>query len=312
MTSLNDEPLQKDLSALVMVGDCLTWGERTLRDSKVFLGHGTDSFHDEAVILLLHALEQPWDVDPAIVDQAISPAQRVRFAQLIQRRVEERLPAPYLTGRAWFCGLEFIVDERVLIPRSPIAELIERGFTPWLMPDRVKRVLDLCTGGGCIAIACAHVFEQADIDASDIDTEALTVCQLNIDAYQLNDRVHPLQGDGLQAAHGEYDLIVSNPPYVDAQDMQTLPQEYRYEPVLALASGEDGLDFTRSLLAQAADYLTSEGVLVVEVGNSMAAMEQVWPSVPFVWLEFERGGQGVFLLTRDQLIEYRDLFLQAL
>lgn len=312
MTTLSEQALQQAMTELKTVGDCLAWAEQQLAEAEVYLGHGTDSFHDEAVALLLHVLNKPWDVDPAIVEDAIEPALRDRFMLLIRRRINDRIPAAYLTGRAWFCGLEFIVDERVLIPRSPVAELIAQQFSPWIAADDVSRVLDLCTGGGCIAIACAHAFEQADIDASDIDADALAVCQLNIDAYQLNERVRALQGDGLAAAQGTYDIIVSNPPYVDAQDMQALPDEYRHEPELALASGSDGLDFTRKLLANAADYLTEQGILVVEVGNSMEAVEDVWPTVPFVWVEFTYGGHGVFLLTRDQLVEHRDLFLQAL
>lgn len=312
MTTLNDQALQQAASALVTVGDCLAWAEQALTEAEVFLGHGTDSFHDEAVALLLHVLDKPWDVDPAIVEEAIEVASRERFMLLIQRRINDRTPAAYLTGRAWFCGLEFIVDERVLIPRSPVAELIAQQFAPWVEADKVSRVLDLCTGGGCIAIASAFAFEQADIDASDIDAGALEVCQQNIDAYELADRVHPLLGDGLAAAHGQYDVIVSNPPYVDALDMLALPQEYRHEPELALASGVDGLDFTRKLLAQASDYLSEQGILVVEVGNSMEAVEDTWPTVPFVWLEFTYGGHGVFLLTREQLIEHRDVFVQAL
>lgn len=312
MTTLSDQALQQAMAGLKTVGDCLTWAEKQLAEADVYLGHGTDSFHDEAVALLLHVLDKPWDVDPAIVEETMDPPLRDRLMVLIQRRINDRIPAAYLTGRAWFCGLEFIVDERVLIPRSPVAELIAQQFAPWIAEDEVSRVLDLCTGGGCIAIACAHAFEQADIDACDIDAEALAVCQLNIDNYKLNERVHPRQGDGLAAAHGLYDIIVCNPPYVDAQDMQALPEEYRHEPELALASGSDGLDFTRKLLADAADYLTEHGILVVEVGNSMEAVEELWPNVPFVWVEFTYGGHGVFLLTREQLIENRDVFVQAL
>ncbi len=311
-TLLDSDAVAAVLPTLHTIGDALSWGTSQLELGEVFLGHGTDNYHDEAVALLLHVLGLPWDVDASVVEQPMPAEAASRFAALLQRRINERVPTPYLTGEAWFCGLLFGVDERVLIPRSPIAELIETRFVPWLKPETVQRVLDLCTGGGCIAIACAHAFPDAEVDATDIDDAALAVCRDNIARYQLQGRVRARAGDGLAAADGRYDLIVSNPPYVDAADMASLPDEYRHEPELALASGDDGLDFTRRLLAGAAEYLTEDGVLVVEVGNSMEAVEQVWPQVPFVWLEFERGGDGVFVLGRQQLLECREIFQQTL
>jgi len=310
--TLDDQTLAAALPGLRTVGEALDWAREALAQSGVFLGHGTDNYHDEAVALLLNVLGLPWDVDPSVLSRPLAVEDAQALGALLQRRINERVPTPYLTGEAWFCGLPFTVDERVLIPRSPIAELIEAGFVPWLDPTRVQRVLDLCTGGGCIAIACAHAFEQAQVDATDIDDGALAVCRENIARYQLGGRVHARAGDGLAAARGRYDLIVSNPPYVDAEDMASLPSEYRHEPELALASGQDGLDFTRRLLAGAADYLTDDGILVVEVGNSMVAVERVWPQVPFLWLEFERGGDGVFLLNRQQLLDSREIFQQTL
>lgn len=312
MSNISEQQWHAELGALSSVGDALQWGEQKLAAAEVFLGHGTDSYHDEVVALLLYAIEQPWNVDPSIVEATLTDGQRDLFGGLLLKRINQRVPVPYLTGKAWFCGLEFSVDERVLIPRSPIAELIEYRFYPWVEADNVSRVLDLCTGGGCIAIACAHAFPGAQIDATDIDEGALEVCRENIAQYELKDRVRARLGDGLAAAEGQYDLIVSNPPYVDAQDMASLPDEFRHEPELALASGEDGLDFTRKVLVQAADYLSEQGVLVLEVGNSMEAVERVWPTVPFMWLEFERGGHGVFIITREQLIEYREIFQQTL
>lgn len=296
----------------VTVGEALQWSETSFAEANIFLGHGTDSFHDEAVLLLLHVLGLPWDVDASVVEQPMPDDALTRLQTFVHRRICERVPVPYLIGRAWFAGLEFVVDERVLIPRSPLAELIEQGFAPWLEPERVMRVLDLCTGSGCIAIACGYAFPEAEIDASDIDTDALEVCRENIARHGMEGRVHALQGDGLEAARGRYDLIVCNPPYVDAEDMASLPDEYRHEPEHALASGIDGLDFTRVLLQRAADYLTEDGILVVEVGNSMAAVEEAWPRVPFLWLEFERGGHGVFLLAREQLEQYREHFRDGL
>lgn len=312
MTTESAKQLHVPPENLVTVGDALRWAEAELADAGVFLGHGTDSFHDEAVALLLYVLDLHWDTDADVLSEPMPGEALQRLAELLGRRIDERVPVPYLTGTAWFAGLEFRVDERVLIPRSPLAELIEQGFAPWLDPERVTRVLDLCTGSGCIAIACAHAFPEAIVDASDIDAGALEVCRENIVRYGLQERVRVYQGDGLTPVAGRYELIVCNPPYVDATDMATLPAEYRHEPEHALASGGDGLDFTRGLLAHAADYLSDEGVLVVEVGNSMEAVENHWPQVPFLWLEFERGGHGVFLLTRDQLDQYRDLFRNGL
>lgn len=303
-----DEQAQA-IATLRTVRDALRWGESALRRGKVFLGHGTNEYGDEAVCLLLDTLGMPWDAaDQRLLDARLLPMEMERYVGLMVRRVNERIPAPYLTGRAWFAGLEFSVDERVLIPRSPIAELIEQGFEPWLSAERVQRVLDLCTGGGCIAVALAYAFPDAQVDATDISDDALAVARQNISEHGLDERVHPRQGDGLAAAQGRYDLIVSNPPYVDAADMAALPDEYRHEPGLALASGHDGLDFTRTLLRDAADYLTDDGLLIVEVGNSWEAVVQQWPEVPFFWFEFERGGHGVFMLDRAQLVQWQHQF----
>ncbi len=288
--------------------DCLRWGESALRRAGVFLGHGTDDHGDECLALLLHVLALPADTDPRMLDARLLSDEIEAFVGLMKRRVNERVPTPYLTGEAWFCGLPFQVDERVLIPRSPLAELIEARFQPWLDPDRVGRVLDLCTGSGCIAIACAHALEHAAVDASDLSEDALAVCRANIQAHGLTDRVRAIQADGLDGLEERYDLILSNPPYVDAEDLAAMPREYHHEPELALASGADGLDFTRRLLAGAADRLTEDGVLIVEVGNSDRHVVETWPEVPFLWFEFERGGQGVFMLERRQLIDYRDHF----
>jgi ribosomal protein L3 glutamine methyltransferase len=217
---------------------------------------------------------------------------------------------PYLTHRATFAGLDFYVDERVLVPRSPIAEMIENRFSPWLYNKPVNRVLDLCTGSGCIAVACAYAFEDAEVDALDISNEALEVAQINIETLGVMDRVYPMQSDLFSAIPKgpQYDLIVSNPPYVDAVDLANMPEEYRHEPKLGLASGNDGLDITRRILANAVDYLTETGLLVVEVGNSMIHLIEQFPDVPFTWVTLERGGDGVFVLTRDQLLEQQQAF----
>jgi len=229
---------------------------------------------------------------------------------LFIRRVGERLPVPYLTNKAKFAGLEFYVDERVLVPRSPIAEMINNQFSPWLYNKPVNRIMDLCTGSACIAIACAYAFEDAEVDALDISEDALEVAQINIESLGVLDRVFPMQSDLFSAIpKGQhYDLIVSNPPYVDAQDIGDMPEEYHHEPAIGLASGNDGLDLTKRILANAADYLTETGLLVVEVGNSMVHLIEQYPDMPFTWVDFEFGGDGVFVLTRDQLVENESLF----
>ncbi|MGD9843146.1 MAG: 50S ribosomal protein L3 N(5)-glutamine methyltransferase, partial [Steroidobacteraceae bacterium] len=225
---------------------------------------------------------------------------------LVERRITERLPAAYLTQRMWFAGYEFYVDERVLVPRSPIAELIHARFRPWLKPAQVKHVLDIGTGSGCIAIACALAFAEAQVDAADISLDALVVTRMNIERHQVQARLRAVQSDVFSGLEGErYDLIVSNPPYVSHAEMDELPAEYLQEPELGLRAGVDGLDIARRILAEAEAHLTPNGVLVVEVGDSEYTLAETYPTVPFMWLEFEHGGGGVFLLTAAQLAEYR-------
>ena len=224
---------------------------------------------------------------------------------VICRRVKEQLPAAYITQEGWFAGLQFYVDERVLVPRSPIAELVENQFAPWVDPADVENVLDLCTGSGCIGIACAYAFQNAQIDLSDVSSEALEVANINIEAHDATERVTAIQSDVFSNLKGkQYDIIVSNPPYVDKEDMDMLSTEFHHEPELGLSSGVDGLDITRTILSQAADHLTENGILVLEVGNSQYALAEDYQEMPFQWLEFERGGDGIFLLTKQQLEAY--------
>lgn len=297
--------LEQVAESLLTLTDCIRWGASRFNAAGLHFGHGTDNALDEAFGLALQAIHLPFDLHPRYLDARLTPEERLAILRLFDRRVRERRPAAYLTGEAWFAGLPFFVDERVLIPRSPLAEWIARGFAPWLDAATVGRVLDLGTGSGCIAIACALAFPEAEVDAADIDAGALAVAARNVARHHLEDRVHPVRSDvydGLPAL--AYDLIVSNPPYVDAADLAALPPEYRHEPRHALAAGIDGLDVVRRILAGAAARLQPGGILVVEVGNSAEAVVRTWPEVPFTWLDFEHGEDGVFLLTAEQLHEH--------
>jgi ribosomal protein L3 glutamine methyltransferase len=279
-------------------------GARRLRRAGVFFGHGTDNAFDESAALVFHALGLSPQAGAKVYAKRVS-AQRQREVQdLFARRIEARVPAVYLTGETWFAGLPFYVDQRVLIPRSPIAELIERQFAPWIDPRRVRRILDLGTGSGCIAIACAKAFPRAKVDAVDISEDALEVAGINVRRHRLGKRVRLLKSDHFSALRRQsYDIIVTNPPYVGERELEGLPPEYRHEPRIALAAGRAGLDSVRTILREAGGHLQARGLLIVEVGNTETAVRRAFRQFPFVWLDFERGGGGVFLLTAEQLAQ---------
>ena len=293
--------------------DWLRFAVSKMHQADVYLGHGTDNPWDEAASLLAFVLHMPPLTDEKLFATRLIRAEREQFIGLLQQRIEQRIPAAYLTQQAYFAGLPFYVDERVLVPRSPIAELIAAKFSAQLQGRQPQHILDLCTGSGCIAIACAYAFEDAQVDAVDISPDALEVAQLNIEQHGLEQRVFPILSDGYDALTGaRYDLIVTNPPYVDAEDMADLPDEYRHEPELGLASGIDGLALTRRILREAAAHLTDGGVLVCEVGNSMVQLQQDYPEVGFDWLAFAHGGLGVFAITKAELERCQHLFKDEL
>lgn len=298
---------------LTTIQDFIRWGASRFTKAGLFFGHGTDNALDEAAHLVLSALSLPPDLAASYRDCRITDDERAVIVHLFERRILERVPAAYLTHQAWFAGLEFYVDENVLVPRSPLAELVETGFGPWVDPETIARVLDLCTGSGCIGIAAAVYLPDADIDLADISPAALAVAARNLAAHGLEDRVRVVESD-LFAGLGvqKYDVIVTNPPYVSTEELAALPAEYHREPRLGLAGGTNGLDLVLPILVEAPRFLNQDGVLIVEVGKSAATLEALFPEIPFLWIEFERGGEGVCLLERARLLEYQPLFAREM
>ncbi|HXG29882.1 MAG TPA: 50S ribosomal protein L3 N(5)-glutamine methyltransferase [Nevskiales bacterium] len=285
--------------------DLITWGARELARAGLHYGHGTDNAEDEAIQLVLHAAGLGYDASDAALAAELPEGARRQAIELIERRIRERKPAPYLTGIAHYGGLSFEVDERVLIPRSSILELIEAGFHPWLTEQEPARMLDLCTGSGCLAILSALAFPHARVDATDISEDALAVAAANVRRHGLTDRVQLYRADvydGLPPA--QYDLIISNPPYVGADEMATLPPEYRHEPRIALEAPEEGLAIVRRILEGALERLTDNGLLVVEVGNSEGPAYERWPDLPLTWVDFERSEGGVFIIGAQDLKQW--------
>ncbi len=288
--------------------ELILWSEQQMLAAGLHFGHGTSNALDESAWLVSHAAGLSVNFGDEALDIPLSAEQQQAALQLLETRIEKRQPLSYLINEAWFAGHRFMVNEQVLVPRSPIAELIYTGYAPWVEPDRIGRVLDLCTGSGCIAIATALAMPGVTVDATDISPPALEVARQNVALHDLEGRVRVVESDLFSALAGQrYDLIVSNPPYVDAEDMAALPAEYRAEPGLALAAGQDGLDLVVPMLQQAAEHLTPDGVLIVEVGNSDEALAARFPEVPFTWLEFTHGGHGVFQIDARQLAACREI-----
>ncbi|CAM4424853.1 MAG: 50S ribosomal protein L3 glutamine methyltransferase [Legionellaceae bacterium] len=300
---------QSIIEDLTTIGDYIRWVTTQFSAAELVYGHGTDNAWDEAIYLISLILHLPPDMNPLLFSTKLTRPEREQIIILANKRIEERMPIPYLTNKAWFSGLPLYIDKRVIIPRSPMAELIENHFSPWANALDIENILDLCTGSGCIAIACAHAFPEAFIDAVDISDEALAVAKINVKKYDHNQQINLIKSDLFaQLSDKKYDIIISNPPYVDKEDMQALPIEYQHEPALALEAGNDGLSIVNQILKQAIHYLTPQGLLFVEVGNSEAALMDIYPDIPFTWLEFQKGGNGVFLISAEELAFYQHLF----
>ncbi len=297
------------MQSLQTIADFIRWGASRFNEADLFFGHGTDNAIDEAAVLVLHALHLPPDFPGSWFQSRLTQAEQTDVTLLLQRRIDERLPAAYLTGEAWFAGLRFNVNEHVLVPRSPIAELVEREFEPWIEAGRISRVLDLCCGSGCIGVAAAVYLPDAAVDLADISDQALQVAASNVAEHDLGNRVEVVQSDLFSALEGrQYDVIVCNPPYVSESEMNRLPEEYHREPRLGLTADEEGLALVARILREAPSHLTSWGIIVIEVGSSAETLMARYPEIPFTWLEFERGGDGVFLFTAEELVRYRETF----
>jgi ribosomal protein L3 glutamine methyltransferase len=288
---------------LQTIRDWIRYSVSRFEQSGVFFGHGTSNAYDESVWLVMSALHLPLDTLDNFIDAKVLPEEGKQLQHLIERRVTERVPTAYLLREAWLRGFKFYVDERVIVPRSFIAELLDNSLQPWVeYPELINSAADICTGSGCLGILLADAFPDAQIDVVDISPDAIDVANINIRQYQLEHQVHAIQSDMFSALQGKrYDLIISNPPYVDAEAMARLPEEYRNEPQLALGSGTDGLDHTHTLLREAGNYLNDDGLLVVEIGHNRDALLDAYPDTPFTWLEVDAGDQFVFLLRKADL-----------
>jgi ribosomal protein L3 glutamine methyltransferase len=303
-------PMNEALQELNTVRDFIRWGVSQFIQAELVYGHGTENSWDESVNLVLTSLHLPPDIDNNVLDATLLSQEKQIIVERIKRRIDERIPVPYLVNEAWFAGLNFYVDKRVVIPRSPIAELLEDELSPWVEEDQVENILDLCTGSACIAITAAITFPNAEVDAVDTSADALEVAKINVERFGVEENVHLIQSNLFEKLDKKrYDIIISNPPYVTRSEYKSLPQEYYHEPKIALEAGVDGLDIVKMILAHAEEHLTPTGILIVEVGAAQDLLEGYYPGVPFTWLQFEKGGEGVFLLTAEELKEYRHLLI---
>ena len=294
---------------LSTINELISYGASLFEAESLYFGHGTDNEMDEAAYIVLAVTRHLPVLRDDVFDMKVDAFEQKTIIDMFQRRIDEKVPAAYLIGEAWFAGLAFDVNEHVLVPRSPFAELIADQFMPWVDLAKTTSILDLCTGSGCIGIACAVAFPDASVDLVDISTDALLVAEKNIERHKLRERVEAIHSDLFtELGANKYDLIVSNPPYVGHEELSQLPEEFYREPQLGLDGGVSGLDLVHKILAYATDYLNDGGVLYVEVGNTDEALQQCYPGVPFLWQDFEYGGHGVFMLTKEQLLEYRELF----
>lgn len=309
MKELNFSSINEQLNT---TGDFVRFATSQFNQADLYFGHGTNNAWDEAISLIMFTLNLPESLFEQVFTCQLTSDEKNDVLSIIEKRIVEEIPAAYLTNQAVFANLPFYVDQRVLVPRSPIGELIENRFVNLINENSIPhRILDLCTGSGCIAIACAYAFPNAEVDAVDLSIDALNVANINIENHGLSEQVIPIQSDVFSGVEGQvYDLIVTNPPYVDQDDVDSLPQEYLHEPEMGLGCGEDGLDIVRKILAESAAHLSENGILICEVGNSQIHVASVYPEVPFKWLTFEHGGHGVFMLTKAQLEEFSDIFKQ--
>ncbi len=301
------------ITTLQTIRDYIRWGASQLSEKDVFLGHGIATPLHESAALVLHAIHQPYNLDESYMGAVLTIEERKQVVHLFTQRITERKPVAYLTNEATFAGLSFYVDERVLVPRSPIAELIEQRFAPWIDEEQVFNVLDLCTGSACIAIACAYAFPEAQVDAVELSDDAIEVAGINIEKHDLTEELGLYQSDLFNdLPKKQYDVIVTNPPYVAIQEWEELPAEYHKEPEMGFTGGVSGLDLVIRILADANEFLSDQGILIIEVGSSAETLQQLFAEIPFYWLEFERGGDGVFLLTAEQVQQYHKLFLSKI